>query len=112
MKAAHAMVDNGFKDAGYIYVNQDDCWSDIRGRDNTTHQILPNMTKYPDGISGMADKIHGLGLKFGIYSSAGTKTCGGYPASLGYEDVDAATFASWGVDYLVSTSHLLRIHTS
>ena len=79
------------------------------------------MTKFPDGIKGLADKIHDMGLKFGIYSSAGrtlsyltqsdgpaqslyagTLTCGGYPASLGYEQIDASTFASWGVDYLVS----------
>ena len=102
MDAANAIVDKGFKAAGYVYVNSDDCWSNVLGRDNTTHQLLPNMTKFPDGIVGLADKIHGMGLKFGIYSSAGTKTCGGYPASLGYEEVDAATFAAWGIDYLVS----------
>jgi len=56
--------------------------------------------QFPDGIKGIADKIHDLGFKYGIYSSAGLETCGGYPASLGYEQVDAATFAAWGVDYL------------
>ncbi|KAM0457248.1 hypothetical protein ACHAO4_003045 [Trichoderma viride] len=60
--------------------------------------IAPNTTRFPDGINGLADKIHGMGLKFGIYSTAGTTTCAGYPASLGFEDVDAADFASWGVD--------------
>ena len=79
-----------------------DCWQHHLGRDNTNHQILPNATKFPDGIKGVADKVHDMGLKFGIYSSAGTLTCGGYEASLGYEKVDAATFADWGVDYLVS----------
>jgi alpha-galactosidase len=58
------------------------------------------MTKFPDGISGTASKVHALGLKFGIYSDAGKTTCGGYPASLGYEVTDAQTFANWGVDYL------------
>ncbi|KAK7755846.1 hypothetical protein SLS62_002132 [Diatrype stigma] len=54
--------------------------------------------RFPDGISGLAEKIHGMRLKLGIYSSAGTATCAGYPASIGYEDIDAATFAAWGVD--------------
>jgi alpha-galactosidase len=100
MEAANAIVDKGFKAAGYEYINSDDCWSNINGRDATTHQLLPNFTKFPDGIKGTADKVHDLGLKFGIYSSAGTMTCGHYPASLGYEAIDAETFASWGVDYL------------
>ncbi|KAK0274546.1 hypothetical protein LTR35_011702 [Friedmanniomyces endolithicus] len=100
MQAANAVVSMGFKDAGYNYVNSDDCWSSLDGRDPTTHQLVPNATKFPLGIKGVADQVHGLGLKFGIYSSAGTMTCGRYPASLGYEMVDAYTFASWGVDYL------------
>ena len=100
MQAANAVVDLGFKDAGYNYVNSDDCWSNVDGRDPTTHQLQPNYTKFPDGIVGVADKVHDMGLKFGIYSSAGTMTCGRYPASLGYEQIDAETFASWGVDYL------------
>jgi alpha-galactosidase len=85
-------------------VNIDDCWSEktsisaTGGRDPKTSRILPNMTRFPDGISGLADKIHSMGLKFGIYSDAGSATCAGYPASLGYEDIDAATFAEWGVD--------------
>ena len=78
----------------------DDCWSVKSGRDNVTGQIIPDPTKFPDGINGTADKIHALGLKVGIYSSAGTETCGGYPASIGKESLDAATFASWGIDYL------------
>ncbi|KAK5108535.1 hypothetical protein LTR62_008191 [Meristemomyces frigidus] len=100
LQAANAMVSLGFQKAGYNYVNSDDCWSQRSGRDATTHQLLPNFTKFPEGISGTASKVHNLGFKFGIYSSAGLKTCGGYPASLGYEAIDASTFASWGVDYL------------
>ncbi|KFZ09721.1 hypothetical protein V502_08532 [Pseudogymnoascus sp. VKM F-4520 (FW-2644)] len=100
MTAANEVVNLGLKDAGYEYINIDDCWSIKDGRDETTHQIRPDLTKFPDGISGTADKIHALGLKIGIYSSAGTKTCAGYPASIGFEDVDAATFAAWGIDYL------------
>ncbi|KAE8440918.1 hypothetical protein EG329_006315 [Mollisiaceae sp. DMI_Dod_QoI] len=100
MTAASQMVTLGLKDAGYEYVNIDDCWSIKSGRNSTTKQIIPDPTKFPDGISGTADKIHALGLKIGIYSSAGTQTCAGYPASIGYEDIDAATFAAWGIDYL------------
>lgn len=94
------MVDLGFKDAGYEYVVLDDCWSEMKGRDPVTSRLVPNTTKFPDGMSGTADKVHALGLKYGMYSSAGTMTCGRYPGSLGYEMIDAATFAEWGVDYL------------
>lgn len=100
MQAANAMVDLGFKDAGYEYVVLDDCWSEMKGRDPVTSRLVPNTTKFPDGMSGTADKVHALGLKYGMYSSAGTMTCGRYPGSLGYEAIDAATFAEWGVDYL------------
>ena len=101
MDAANAMVSKGFKAAGYEYVNIDDCWSNPLGRDNTTHQLLPDYTAFPKGISGLADSIHSMGFKIGIYSSAGTETCAGRPASLGYELVDAETWAAWGIDYLV-----------
>lgn len=94
------MVDLGFKDAGYEYVVLDDCWSEMNGRDPVTSRLVPNTTKFPDGMSGTADQVHALGLKYGMYSSAGTMTCGRYPGSLGYEAIDAATFAEWGVDYL------------
>jgi alpha-galactosidase len=100
MQAANAMVNLGFKDAGYEYVVLDDCWSEMKGRDPVTSRLVPNTTKFPDGMSGTADKVHALGLKYGMYSSAGTMTCGRYPGSLGYEAIDAATFAEWGVDYL------------
>lgn len=70
------------------------------GRDEDTGKIIPDPDKYPDGISGVADKVHDLGFKFGLYSSAGTMTCAEYPASLDNEEIDAETFAEWGVDYL------------
>jgi alpha-galactosidase len=62
--------------------------------------MIPDPQKFPSGIDGLAKKIHDMGLKIGIYSSAGTTTCAGYPASLGFEDIDAQTFAEWGIDYL------------
>ncbi|KAL1874027.1 hypothetical protein VTK73DRAFT_581 [Phialemonium thermophilum] len=91
------MVQYGFKDLGYEYVILDDCWSVGR---NSSGYLMPNMTKFPDGISGLADKIHALGLKVGIYSSAGTMTCARYTGSLGHEQKDADVWASWGIDYV------------
>jgi alpha-galactosidase len=69
----------------------------IRCAHTQTH--LPDL-RFPEGIKGTANKVHDLGFKFGIYSSAGTMTCGRYPGSIGYEAIDAETFAAWGVDYL------------
>lgn len=100
MQAANDIHSKGFQKAGYEYVVLDDCWSVKSGRDNTTNRIQPDLSKFPDGIDGLASKIHALGLKAGIYSSAGFTTCGGYPASLDYEMIDATTFAEWGIDYL------------
>lgn len=99
LDASEFMISTGLKDAGYTYVNIDDCWSEHE-RDNATGRLKPDLTKFPDGISGTADKVHELGFKIGIYSSAGTATCAGYPASLEHEDIDAQTWADWGIDYL------------
>ncbi|KAG4417400.1 alpha-glucosidase maltase [Cadophora malorum] len=100
MAAANQVVKLGLKDVGYEYINIDDCWSVKSGRNRTTQEIIPDPIRFPSGISGTAKKIHALGLKIGIYSSAGTGTCAGYPASMDYEALDAATFANWGIDYL------------
>ncbi|KAI0746038.1 glycoside hydrolase [Earliella scabrosa] len=98
LAAANQFVSLGLTKAGYEYINIDDCWS-VRTRDASTGRIVPDPIKFPNGISGVADKVHALGLKFGIYSDAGTATCAGFPGSLGNEELDAATFAEWGVDY-------------
>jgi alpha-galactosidase len=74
----------------------DDCWS--AGR-NSSGYLIANATKFPNGIDGLAEKIHDLGLKIGIYSSAGTLTCARYAGSLGYEEKDAELWASWGVRF-------------
>ncbi|RAL02987.1 glycoside hydrolase family 27 protein [Aspergillus ibericus CBS 121593] len=100
LTAANEVVNLGLKSLGYEYINIDDCWSVKSGRDPTTKRIIPDPDKFPNGISGVADQVHALGLKLGIYSSAGLTTCAGYPASLGYEEIDAQSFAEWGVDYL------------
>ncbi|KAL1799261.1 hypothetical protein ACET3X_003298 [Alternaria dauci] len=95
------LISLGLKDLGYNYVNIDDCWSDkAYQRDNITGRIRPDYIKFPYGIKHTADEIHKLGLKLGIYGDAGDKTCGGYAGSLGHEQVDAKTFADWGIDYL------------
>ncbi|WP_052398309.1 glycoside hydrolase family 27 protein [Streptomyces sp. NRRL F-5123] len=95
---ALAMHNNGMQAAGYNYVNIDDCWM-THTRDSSG-RLVPDPSKFPDGIKGTADYVHSLGLKLGIYEDAGTATCAGYPGSLGHETTDAASFASWGVDYL------------
>ncbi len=96
-EAADAMVSNGMNKAGYEYIVIDDCWQIDRKADGT---IVVDSTRFPSGIKSLADYIHAKGLKFGIYSCAGTKTCQMRPGSNGYEVIDANTYASWGVDYL------------
>ena len=94
--AADAIVASGMKDAGYIYVNIDDAWeADKRDAQGNIHAN----SKFPD-MKALADYVHSKGLKLGIYSSPGAKTCAGYEGSLGHEDQDAATYAKWGIDYL------------
>lgn len=94
---AEAMVSSGMKDAGFQYVIIDDCWQTSRDKDGN---IIADAQKFPSGIKALADYIHGQGLKFGIYSDAGTKTCQGRPGGRGYEFQDARQYAAWGVDYL------------
>ena len=96
-ETADAMVESGLRDAGYKYVFIDDLWQG--GRDNRNN-IIPDPKKFPNGIKALADYVHSKGLKLGIYSDAAQLTCGGCTASYGFEDQDARTFASWGVDYL------------
>ena len=80
---ADKLVAAGLDKLGYTYINIDDCWQN--NTRNATGYLMPNMTAFPDGMKDVADYVHGKGLKLGIYSSAGTKTCAGYPGSLGYE---------------------------
>ncbi len=94
---ADAMVLSGMKDAGYEFIVIDDCWQVGRDEEGV---IIVDSIKFPNGIAALADYVHSKGLKFGIYSDAGTHTCGGRPGSKGYEAQDAASYAAWGVDYL------------
>jgi len=97
-ETADAMVSTGLKDAGFAYVIIDDFWHG--GRDSVTGQLFPDPKRFPSGMKALADYVHSKGLRFGIYSDAGTKTCGHQPGSLGHEEKDAKLFASWGIDYL------------
>ena len=96
-ETADAMVASGMKDAGYRYVVIDDCWEvarDAQGR------LVADSARFPGGIKPLADYVHGKGLKFGIYTDAGRRTCQGRPGTYEHEEIDAKTFAEWGVDYV------------
>jgi Alpha-galactosidase len=93
--AADQMVATGMKDAGYVYINIDDTWEGERDASGVLH----TNSKFPD-MKALADYVHSKGLKIGIYSGPGTKTCAGYAASLDHEVQDAQLYASWGIDYL------------
>lgn len=97
-QTADAMVANGMRDAGYVYLVIDDTWS-LKQRD-ANGNLVPDPDKFPGGMKALADYLHARGFKLGIYSCAGTQTCGGYPGSWGHEFQDARLFAAWGVDYL------------
>lgn len=97
-ETADIIVASGMRDAGYTYVVIDDTWS-LRERD-ADGNLVPDPQKFPSGMKALADYVHAKGLKLGLYSCAGEKTCGGYPGSWGHEFQDARLFASWGIDYL------------
>jgi alpha-galactosidase len=94
---ADAMVSSGMQTAGYQYINIDDMWQSSR---DSSGNIVPDSSKFPNGMKALADYVHGKGLKLGLYSDRGTKTCAGRPGSYSYETKDAQAYASWGVDYL------------
>ena len=95
---ADAMVREGYADCGYKYLILDDCWS-LRDRDENG-RLVPDPAKFPGGIERVIEYVHSLGLKFGLYSCCGVRTCAGYPGSFEHERQDAEQFAAWGVDYL------------
>jgi alpha-galactosidase len=99
LSAADAVVNTGLKDIGYEYIVVDDCWH-AAARESGTNKPVADSTRFPSGIKHLSDRVHSLGLKVGIYSSAGTYTCGRRFGSLGYEEVDAQTYAEWEIDYL------------
>ena len=98
LDTARAMKEKGYLDKGYEYVVIDDIWS-LHQRDENG-RLVADPAKFPRGMKALADDIHALGFKFGMYSCAGRLTCAGYPSSFDYEFIDAQTFADWGVDFL------------
>ena len=97
-QTADLLAEKGYREAGYEYLVIDDCWS-LRERDEHG-DIVPDPEKFPHGMKALADYVHGKGLKFGMYSCAGVRTCAGYPSSYDHEFRDARAFADWGVDFL------------
>lgn len=95
-QTADAFISLGLDKLGYRYVNVDDCWAKSRDSNGV---VQPDPTTFPD-FQGMVDYVHSKGLLFGLYSDAGNDTCAGRPGSLGYEEIDASTYAGWKVDYL------------
>lgn len=98
-QTADAMVEKGLLDAGYEYLVIDDCWSE-RMRDPQSGKIVPDKVKFPEGMKAVSDYVHSKGLKFGMYSCAGIRTCANYPGSFDHEYLDAKTFAEYGADFL------------
>ncbi len=94
---ADAMAETGMLEAGYKYLVIDDCWQVARGADG---RIVADPKRFAGGMKALADYVHSKGLLFGLYTDLGTKTCQGRPGSFGYHDIDAATYAEWGVDYI------------
>jgi alpha-galactosidase len=94
---ADAMVSTGMREAGYKYLVIDDCWQVARAGDG---RIVADPERFPEGMKALADYVHGKGLAFGLYTDVGPKTCAGRPGSFGFEELDMATYAGWGVDYI------------
>lgn len=98
-ETADKMIELGLRDSGYEYLVIDDCWSE-KERDAATGKIVPDRSKFPDGMKAVSDYVHSKGLKFGMYSCAGIRTCADYPGSYDHEFLDAQTFAEYGADFL------------
>jgi len=98
LEQGERLAKDGWKDVGYELIHIDDCWASKQRDSNNA--LVPDPDRFPNGVKPIADKLHDMGLKLGIYGDMGTHTCGGYPGSMGYEKIDADTFASWGVDML------------
>lgn len=97
LDTSKVLLSSGLKDVGYNYVVLDDCWSDGRGKDR---YLIVDKEKFPNGMNYVSDTLHDMGFLYGMYSSAGELTCARYAGSLDYEEEDAKSFTSWGVDYL------------
>ncbi|XP_055613035.1 alpha-N-acetylgalactosaminidase-like [Uranotaenia lowii] len=97
-RTADLMVSEGYLAAGYDYINIDDCWS-THARDSEG-RLVPDPDRFPSGMKNLSDYVHEKGLKFGLYQDIGTNTCMGYPGMKDHLEIDAQTFADWGVDFI------------
>lgn len=95
-RMADAMVSEGFRDVGYEYITVDDCW--LADRRDSRGRVQPDVVRFPNGMKNLSHYIHSKGLKLGVYADVGTHTCAGFPGSQGYYEIDAQTFADWGID--------------
>ena len=102
----NTLNESGLLEAGYKYINLDDCWQQSRDENGT---IVPDKENFPNGIKPLIDYAHSKGLLFGLFSNGGNETPEGRPGSLGYEEIDAKTYAEWEIDYLKYTNHLKNI---
>merc|ERR1712130_146788 len=100
MAMADHLAKDGYVAAGYKTISIDDCWEQKKPPRDKDGKLAPDPMRFPSGFKALGDYMHKLNVSFGIYSDAGPRTCAGFPASLGHEDIDAKTFAEWGVDYL------------
>jgi len=100
MQMADHLAADGFLDAGYKSISIDDCWENQSPPRDAQGKLAPDSLRFPSGFKALGDYMHAKGVSFGIYSDEGTHTCCGLPGSKGYEEIDAQTFAEWGVDYL------------
>jgi len=98
---ADAMVSQGFLDVGYNAIHMDDCWEQkVPARDPSSNRLVGDPDRFPSGMKALGDYYHSKGLKYALYTAESATTCGGYPASKDHEELDAQTFADWGVDYM------------
>ena len=94
------LAQDGYLAAGYNGIHLDDCWMRLKPIRDASNQLVPDPGRFPSGFKALGDYMHQQNVKFAIYTAESKTTCAGYPASKGYETIDANTFASWGVDYL------------
>lgn len=97
-ETAAVLASTGMRELGYVYMNLDDCW--IAENRSGSGKLLADPTRFPHGMTWLADKAHSLGLKLGLYAAASEYTCRSFPGSQGFEEIDASTFASWGADFV------------
>ena len=97
-EVADAMVSSGLRDAGYTYVNIDDCWQ--VARNPATGAIVPDPVRFPSGLKMLADWLHSHDMLFGIYTAAHGRTCQSRPGSYLYEEIDSNSYCQFGIDYL------------